>query len=138
MLRLGNERDELRVVADQHGAPTSTNLIERASLAALDRWIGASKAQQRQLIGTHHLVASGTTTWHGFASEIFEQAAQHQLIARKPQVAAITTADFPTPARRPAYSVLDNSGFQQHFEFALPDWREGLGEVIDELSTTAN
>ncbi|WP_266157770.1 dTDP-4-dehydrorhamnose reductase [Dyella silvatica] len=138
MLRLGSEREELRVVADQHGAPTSTNLIERASLAALDRWIGSSQEQRRHLIGTHHLVASGTTTWHGFAAKIFDQAAEHQLMARKPRVAAITTADFPTPAKRPAYSVLDNSGFQQHFEFTLPDWREGLGEVIDELTTTAN
>ncbi len=84
MLRLGSERDELRVVADQHGAPTDTTLIVRASLAALDRWQQADSTQRRLLSGSHHLVASGATTWHGFASAIFEQAAARGLISRTP------------------------------------------------------
>ncbi|MFC5743976.1 dTDP-4-dehydrorhamnose reductase [Dyella tabacisoli] len=137
MLRLGAERDELRVVADQHGAPTSTNLIVRASLAALDRWLHAPAEQQRNMVGTHHLVASGATTWHGFATAIFDEALTRGLLERKPRVLAIGTADFPTPAKRPAYSVLDNTGFKQHFGLTLPDWRAGLSEVINELSTKA-
>ena len=137
MLRLGSERDELRVVADQHGAPTDTLLIVRGSLAALDRWQQSDAAQRRQLGGTHHLVASGATTWHAFASAIFEQAAARKLIARAPRVVPIGSAEFPTPAVRPAWSLLDNSGFQQRFAFPLPDWREGLHETIAQLAPPA-
>lgn len=133
MLRLGADRDELRVVADQHGAPTDTGLIVRASLAALDRWQRADAAQRKQLQGTHHLVASGATSWHGFASAIFEQAVERQLLPRAPQVLPITTADYPTPAQRPAWSLLDNHEFQQRFDFPLPDWREGLHSVLAQL-----
>jgi dTDP-4-dehydrorhamnose reductase len=134
MLRLGSERDELRVVADQHGAPTDTALIVRASLAALDRWQQADSLQRRRLSGTHHLVASGATTWHGFASAIFEQAAARGLITRIPRVIPIVSADFPTPAVRPAWSLLDNHDFQQHFGFPLPDWQQGLDEVMHQLA----
>jgi len=133
MLRLGAEREELRVVADQHGAPTDTTLIVNASLAALDGWQLAGVMQRRKLVGTHHLVASGVTSWHGFASAIFEQAAAQGLIARQPRVLPIDSAQYPTPAVRPAWSLLDNRGFQQHFAFPLPDWRHGLHEVMRQL-----
>jgi len=138
MLRLGAEREELRVVADQHGAPTDTTLIVNASLAALAHWQHADAAQRRQLSGTHHLVASGATTWHGFATAIFEQAAAQGLIARQPRVVPIASAEFPTPAMRPAWSLLDNRGFQQHFDFPLPDWQHGLREVIRQLVTSGS
>jgi dTDP-4-dehydrorhamnose reductase len=134
MLRLGAERDQLRVVADQHGAPTSTNLIVAGTVEALKRWLQLPEAARGELEGTYHLVASGETTWHGFASAIFEQAVQHGLLARKPDVQAIGTDDFPTPAKRPAYSVLDNTRFQKQFAFTLPHWSDGLAEVISELS----
>lgn len=133
MLRLGAERDELRVVVDQHGAPTDTTLIVNASLAALDRWLQSDTVQRRVLVGTHHLVASGATTWHGFASAIFEQAVAHGLIARSPRVVPIGSADFPTPAVRPAWSLLDNTHFQRQFGVLLPDWRDGLRNVIGQL-----
>lgn len=135
MLRVGAERDELRVVADQRGAPTSTRLIVEGTLAAIDAWTRAPADRRARLEGLHHLVASGDTTWHGFAEAIFDMALEQGLIARKPQVAAITTADFPTPARRPAYSVLDNSRFQQLFAFAPADWRDELHEVMNDLSS---
>ncbi len=137
MLRLGAERDELRVVADQHGAPTDTGLIVEASLAALDRWQLADAAQRARLNGIHHLVASGSTSWHGFASAIFEQALAADLIERAPNVVAIDTADYPTPARRPAWSLLDNRGFQQQFGFPLPDWQQGLRDVMFQLTLPA-
>ena len=137
MLRLGAEREELRVVADQHGAPTATGLIVTASAAALDRWQDADAARRKQLSGTHHLVASGATTWHGFASAIFAQAVDRGLLARAPRVLPIATADYPTPAQRPAWSLLDNHGFQQLFDFPLPDWREGLDKVIASLAQQA-
>ena len=135
MLRLGGERDELRVVADQHGAPTSTSAIVRATLAALETWQRADAPQRDTLQGTHHLVANGHTSWHGFASAIFEAAHARGLIARVPRVVPITTAEFPTPARRPAWSVLDNTAFQQRFGYALPHWQAALHEVVDTLST---
>jgi len=133
MLRVGTERDELRVVADQVGAPTSTALIVAGTLAALDTWRTADAVQRRALEGTHHLVASGHTSWHGFATAIFDEAHASGLLARAPRVAAIATADYPMPARRPAWSVLDNSGFAERFGYALPDWKDSLHGVINTL-----
>jgi dTDP-4-dehydrorhamnose reductase len=133
MLRLGAEREELRVVADQYGAPTSTAVIVRASLALLDRWL-ARPGARASLRGTHHVVASGHTSWHGFASAIFDEAHARGLLARVPRVLPIATADYPTPARRPAWSVLDNTGLGQWLASPLPDWREGLREVMDRLA----
>jgi dTDP-4-dehydrorhamnose reductase len=138
MLRLGAERDELRVVADQHGAPTDTRLIVNASLAALDRWQQSNSVQRRQLSGVHHLVASGATSWHGFASAIFEQAAAAGLLDRLPRVTPISSVDYPTPAVRPAWSLLDNTSFQQHFGFHLPDWQQGLREVMHQLASASH
>jgi dTDP-4-dehydrorhamnose reductase len=134
MLRLAAEREELRVVADQHGAPTSTALIVRTSLALLDRWFAQPDARA-QLRGTHHLVASGHTSWHGFACAIFDEAHARGLLARVPRVLPIATADYPTPAHRPAWSVLDNSGLGQLLGRPLPDWREGLREVMGQFAS---
>ena len=136
MLRLGAERDELRVVADQHGAPTDTGLIVDGTLAALDRWLSSDRVQRDALAGTHHLVASGATTWHGFASAIFAEAATQGLLARVPRVFAIDSSEFPTPAVRPAWSLLDNGGFQRHFGLALPDWTQGLRDVMRQLASS--
>nr|WP_255488384.1 dTDP-4-dehydrorhamnose reductase [Rhodanobacter sp. MP1X3] len=135
MLRLGSDRDELRVVADQHGTPTDTKLIVRASLAALDRWISTDGSR---LGGTYHLVAGGSTTWHGFAEAIFEQAITLGLMKRRPTVIAIPSSDFPTPAIRPAWSLLDNRGFERRFHFMLPDWRNGLCDVMQKLAVSSH
>lgn len=131
MLRLGGDRDELRIVADQHGSPTDTRLIVRASLAALDRWTspGANEFE-----GTYHVVASGSTTWFGFAEAIFDKAIGLGLMARRPKVIPISSGDFPTPAVRPAWSLLNNDLFQQRFHFTLPDWQNGLLDVMQQLA----
>lgn len=134
MLRVGAERDKLRVVADQIGAPTPTALIVAGTLAALDAWRSADATQRRGLQGTHHLVASGHTSWHGFAEAIFAGARSRGLLARVPHVAAITTADYPTPAKRPAWSVLNNAEFTQRFGYDLPHWQTGLDDVLDALA----
>jgi dTDP-4-dehydrorhamnose reductase len=134
MLRLAAEHDELRVVADQHGAPTTTLLIVKASLAALDRWLQSDAVQRHALLGTHHLVASGATTWHGFASAIFAEAEALGVLASQPRVVPISSAEFPTPAVRPAWSLLDNTRFQQRFATPLPDWRDGLHRVMLQLA----
>jgi dTDP-4-dehydrorhamnose reductase len=125
MLRLAKERNELRVVADQIGTPTSTWLIAYATVAAI--------ASPRPS-GLWHLTASGQTSWHGFAESIIRQARDCGLIARVPAVLPIATADYPTRAARPAYSVLDNTAFQRDFGIELPNWHEGMVQVIDELA----
>ncbi len=135
MLRLGADRDELRVVADQRGTPTTTMLIVEGTLAAIDRMQSAPAADRAGLAGSYHLTASGETTWHGFAEAIFDEATASGVIARKPRVTAIASSEFPTPARRPEYSVLDNSGFAATFGHPLHDWREGLRATLGQLPT---
>lgn len=128
MLRLGAERDELRVVADQTGSPTPASLIADVTAIALSQALASA-----QTSGTWHLVAAGETSWHGFAEAIFEEAVAAGLLPRAPRVMPITTADYPTPAKRPAYSRLDTSRLEHDFGVALPDWRQALARVIDEL-----
>lgn len=134
ILRLGGERDELRVVADQVGSPTDTTMIVEATLAAMGCWLMTDTAARKSLEGTYHLTASGQTSWHGFASAILQRAAGLGLLAKAPIVHAIASADFPTPAKRPAYSVLDNSRFAQTFDYALADWQVGLDRTLDALT----
>ena len=126
MLRLAGERDELRVVADQVGAPTPAAWIADATAAILCHGIGQS--------GTWHLTQAGETSWHGFASEIVEQAHALGLLPRMPKVIPISTADYPTPAQRPAYSVLDTARLRHDFGITPPDWREGLRQTLAELA----
>ncbi len=122
MLRLGAERDELRVVADQVGTPTPARLIADASAEVLRRAPAMS--------GTWHLTAEGETSWHGFAEAIFDSAHASGLIEQRPRVVSIATIDYPTRAPRPAYSRLDTSRLRQDFGVRLPDWREGLASVV--------
>lgn len=137
MLRLGAERDELRVVADQRGTPTSTALIVAGTLAAVDAWITGTAAERQQLQGTYHLTAGGETTWHGFATYLLQGAAARGLLPRLPKVAPIATTDFPTPARRPAYSVLATERFARTFHFDIPAWQTGVDNVLTTLSEHA-
>lgn len=129
MLRLGRERDEVRVVADQRGCPTPAWLIADTTARILQRGI-------RQP-GIRHLVAGGETTWHGFAERIFQQAQAVGLLERSPRVLPIATADYPTPARRPAYSVLDTHLLRTEYGLTLPDWREGLDATIAGLKSAS-
>lgn len=123
MLRLGAERDHLRVVADQVGSPTPAWLIADATATILRQGVGAS--------GVRHLVAGGRTSWHGFAEEIFVQARARGMLARVPRVEAITTSEYPTPAPRPAWSVLDSSRLVEEYGLELPDWRRALAGTLD-------
>ena len=126
MLRLARERDHLRVVSDQVGAPTSALRIADGVARAL--------VAQPGLSGTWHLSAEGETSWHGFATAIFQGAVERGLLARAPTAEAITSAQFPTRARRPAYSRLDTARFRRDFGFHVGDWREGLDEALDTLA----
>jgi dTDP-4-dehydrorhamnose reductase len=122
MMRLARERDELRVVADQRGSPTSTRDLADAILRIAPRLAIGEEGW-----GTYHFTGSGVTTWHGFASCIV--AAHATLTRRKPRVTAITTADFPTPARRPANSELNCSRFERTFGFRGRPWAEEAVEI---------
>ena len=126
MLRLAGERDELRVVADQVGAPTPASWIADATAAMLRQGIEDG--------GTWHVVADGETSWHGFASAIMREAVAAGLLARAPSVLPIGTADYPTPARRPAYSVLDTARLQRDFGLRPPGWETGLRATLRELA----
>jgi dTDP-4-dehydrorhamnose reductase len=131
MLRLAGERDVLRVVADQRGAPTPARWIAAASALALVRQpAGFTDAR----LGTFHLSAAGETSWHAFAEAIVADAGSAGLLPRAPRVEPIATADYPTRAARPAYSRLDNRRLQDTFALRLPDWRRGVAEVIGELA----
>lgn len=123
MLRLARERDRLRVVADQHGCPTSTMDIAEAVLA-IDRAIAAG----RPAWGTYHFAGSGATSWHGFAQLIV--AAQAKKTGCNPPVEAITTAGYPTPARRPANSELDSSRFAATFGYRAQAWQVRAAETV--------
>ena len=127
MLRLAGERDALRVVADQVGAPTPASWIADATAAMLRRGIDGA--------GTWHVVADGETSWHGFASAIMREAVAAGLLARAPSVLPIGTADYPTPARRPAYSVLDTARLQRDFGLRPPGWETGLRATLRELAS---
>jgi len=137
MLRLGADRDHLRVVADQVGAPTPAHVLADATALAIERWSNAPVAVRAQLLGHFHLVPSGQTSWHGFAEAIFEHAASRRLIARRPVVEAIGSDQFSTPARRPAYSVMDNARFRHSFHWVAPTWQDGLAQVMDCVAATA-
>ena len=122
MLRVGAERDVLRVVADQVGTPTPAALIADVTVQELQH--------DGALSGTWHLTAKGETSWHGFAEAIFAEAVAAGVLPRAPKVEAITTAEYPTPAKRPAYSHLDVAKLEQDFGVVLPRWQDGLKRVI--------
>jgi dTDP-4-dehydrorhamnose reductase len=126
MLRLAGERDALRVVADQIGAPTPAAWIADATAELIRQGVDQS--------GIWHLTAGGETSWHGFAEAIVDEAHARGLIGRKPNVVAIASSDYPTPARRPAYSVLDTARLHRDFGIAPPHWREGLRRTFGELA----
>ena len=122
MLRLGRERDELRVVGDQVGAPTWTRHLADATALIL---AGHGTAE-----GLYHLAASGETSWYGYAEAIFAEAQAIGLLEKSPKVNRITTAEYPLPASRPANSRLDCTRFTADFGLALPDWRTGLADCL--------
>ena len=117
--RLAAERPELRIVADQTGTPNYARTLADATAALVAQGL----PRLRERAGLYHFSCTGSTTWHGFACAIVGDAPV-------PRVTAITTAEYPTPARRPAYGVLDTGRFRSAFGFSLPDWREALAACL--------
>lgn len=128
MLRLGAERDILRVVADQRGAPTFAGDLADALLVLSRRLINDDLPAQAY--GTFHYTGGGTVTWHGFAERIFDIAAPK--LGRRPKVDAITTAEYPTPAKRPANSVLDCGKIAHVHGIIQRPWESALQDMLAE------
>ena len=119
--RLAAERKELRIVDDQTGSPTWSQAIAEATARVLaERW-GGTRADLDGASGLYHMTASGSTTWCRFARAIVKETGKTDVIVK-----AIPTIDYPTPATRPARSVLSNAKFRRAFGFALPTWRDQL------------
>jgi dTDP-4-dehydrorhamnose reductase len=144
ILRLATQREELRIVRDQIGAPTSSREIAAATAQILSKLFTSvgNKSPLANVSGTYHLTAAGETSWAGFAEAILDHARGTRVTAPwfyaatknmpiiAKRVVPITTAEYTTAARRPAYSVLSNRKFNETFQIHLPEWRAQLQSVF--------
>ena len=138
ILKLAREREHLRVVGAQHGAPTwsrdlaqmTAHVIGQAEAAANGQNLNSTLARSS---GIYHASGAGETTWHGFAAEAVRQQREREPDTRFAEIEAITTAEYPTPAKRPANSRLNCDKLQQQFNWSMPEWRESLRHVLAEL-----
>lgn len=130
MLRLAAEREQLKVIADQIGAPTGADL-----LADLSAHMLRATLQRSELGGLYHAVAGGETSWHAYASHVIEFARAHGVALKvaPEQVLAIPTTDYPTPAQRPLNSRLATTKLQQAFGLRLPHWQQGVERMLNEI-----
>ena len=139
MLRLAKEREQLKVIADQHGAPTSAELIADVTALALYRIAVANPPEKSSapFSGTYNLVAGGHTTWHGYAQHVLElaQARGAQIKVGPAAVLPINTDAYPLPAARPKNSRLDTTKLCTTFNLQLPDWHYHVQRLMDELAT---
>ncbi|PVV17352.1 MAG: hypothetical protein B6D78_18970 [gamma proteobacterium symbiont of Ctena orbiculata] len=123
MMRLFREKGQLSVVDDQVGAPTWSRMIAEATAQIVHQLCMATDESAPPL-GTYHLTAAGVTSWYGFAARILE------LMGGTCKLQPIPTAEYPTPAKRPAYSVLDNTKLKRTFGLQLPDWKHSLQQCM--------
>lgn len=137
ILRLAAERDSLRIVGDQVGAPTSSESIAEAVISLVDSW----QCSQESQTGVYHFTNIGETSWYGFSCEIINEYNQLAIEKSWPAlktnshvITAISTAEYPTPATRPANSRLDNTKLKQTFGIALPSWQQGLQQIMQTLT----
>jgi dTDP-4-dehydrorhamnose reductase len=130
MLRLAQERDRLTVINDQIGAPTGADLLADITAHAL-------RAAQRQpaLSGTYHAVASGETSWHGYAQHVIEYArtAGQPIKVAADAIEPVPTSAFPTPAKRPGNSRMNTRKLQENFGLILPQWQAGVERMLTEV-----
>jgi dTDP-4-dehydrorhamnose reductase len=126
MLRLGRERDQLKVVDDQIGAPTTAEALTEATLAVLRRL----NEDAPEVTGVYHLACAGETSWCGFAKAIFAEFASLQ---KTPEVLPIPTESYPTPAKRPRNSRLNCNKFTRQFGFQMLEWQDALHDVVRKL-----
>jgi dTDP-4-dehydrorhamnose reductase len=132
MLRLAQERELMSVINDQHGAPTGADLIADVTAHAIRRVLNT---QNTSFCGVYHLVASGETTWHGYASHVVEQANLRSPSRdwKVSNIDSVPTIAFPTPAKRPLNSRLCTEKLQQTFGLVLPPWQQGVDRMLAEI-----
>jgi len=129
MLRLGQERDKLRVVNDQIGAPTTAAELAMGTRVVIDRLDADNSLQGEDWSGIYHMTCAGETSWYGFAKEIFNKAVPPEHKAW-PEVVGIPDTEYPTPAKRPKNSVLANAKLQARFGVMLSPWEDALGRTL--------
>lgn len=129
MLKLGQEREELKVVCDQIGAPTSAAFLAENTYLAL-----AQTLKDQSKCGLYHLVCGGSTTWHGFTEEIFQQARPMGIAIKTRNVLPIPSRDYPTPAKRPENSVMETEKYERTFSIRLIEWKPCLDETLRKLN----
>ncbi|KQN68038.1 dTDP-4-dehydrorhamnose reductase [Serratia sp. Leaf51] len=130
MLRLAKDREELSIINDQFGAPTGAELLADCTAHAI-----TTAMRKPEVAGLYHLVASGITTWFDFANVVFTEAQSAGYELALKQTHPVATSAYPTPARRPNNSRLNNSKFQQTFDLTLPRWDVGVKRMLAELFT---
>jgi dTDP-4-dehydrorhamnose reductase len=138
ILKLARERETLRVVADQHGAPTWSRDMARMTAEVIGQCEAAAREQELSAVlsdvgGIYHAAGAGETTWCGFASEAVRLQREKEPGARFAEIEGITTAEYPTPAKRPANSRLDCGKLMEQFGWTMMDWRDSLRKVLEEV-----
>jgi len=138
ILKLARERETLRVVADQHGAPTWSRDLARMSANVIGQCEAEARGRELAAVldeagGVYHAAGSGETTWYGFAAEAARLLQEREHGVRVATIEAITTAEYPTPARRPANSRMNCSKLKERFGWTMMDWRDSQREVLAEL-----
>ena len=140
ILRLAGERDQLTIVDDQFGTPTSAGLIAGVTGSLVQKFFDQQQANTASVpSGIYNLAPKGTVSWHGFATELV-RAARHQgvrLRVADDQILPIASTHYPTPAQRPANSTFDTGKLQRLLGHALPDWRDDMTRVVSELAPVA-
>jgi dTDP-4-dehydrorhamnose reductase len=138
ILKLARERETLRVVADQYGAPTWSRDLARMTAAVIGRCEAETRGQEladvlTDVSGVYHAAGAGETTWFGFAAEAVRLQREREPGVRFAAIEAITTAEYPTPAKRPANSRMSCERLKERFGWEMLDWRDSLREVLAEL-----
>lgn len=133
MLMLAKSKEQLTIINDQVGTPTSASLIADVTAQALRYYLLANDAEKIQLLGHYHLVPTGVTTWYEYAQFIFDLAKKQGETLMIKEVIPTTTDNYPTPAKRPLNSRLNNQKIQTNFQLYLPKWQQGVEQVVIEL-----
>jgi dTDP-4-dehydrorhamnose reductase len=138
ILKLARERETLRVVADQHGAPTWSRDLARMTAEVIGQCEAAARGQELAVVLTrasdiYHAAGAGETTWYGFAAEAVRLQGEKEPGTRFAAIQAITTVEYPTPAQRPANSRMNCERLKERFGWKMMDWRDSLREVLAEL-----
>ena len=138
ILKLGRERETLRVVADQHGAPTWSRDLARMAAEVIEQCEAAAREQELAAVladdgGVYHAAGAGETTWYGFAAEAVRLQRERAPGTLFAAIEAITTVEYPTPAQRPTNSRMNCERLKERFGWKMMDWRDSLREVLAEL-----